>query len=547
MRDYSIILRENIDKYNFSDLFDTKELQIFQDQFAEVLSVAMVMMDSKGTEVTNRSNFQDFCRSARGQLKKLEPCISATINRQKKAYTTKGYGIYHCPVANLLYAIVNIRIGEIYIGDWYIGQVRDEAKSPDWEKLADMGICVDGEMEKELERNSVSSKSHFEASVKLISMFANNLSKSTMQRYIQKEEAERHNLLEKEMEKQNEQLLYENSYDMLTNTRSRNYFYKKLKEMQDQEELLPISLVVGDVNNLKFTNDLFGHRHGDLLLSTIGRILLEEAEADGYMVGRCGGDEFIIAMPNALRRDANWYCHRVNLRLAEVKDCCLPPVISFGVAKKSDMNDDLFRLIETADAKMYRNKMEFKSHYDIFKDIEQLLYRRGFLTPECVEKRIELVSGFCEYIGYSRLKGEELKELTRCHDLGLTIVPERIFYKPGSERNKREWQEIHKHPGIGAKLLLLHPSLAEFGGSIAYSHENWDGTGYPRKFKGEEIDRLARVFRIIDDYVEFTGKEPVGRGKTFATARRMISSGAGTLYDPEMVERFLEYIVTVEK
>lgn len=547
MRDYSIILRENIDKYNFSDLFDTKELQIFQDQFAEVLSVAMVMLDSKGTEVTNRSNFQEFCISTRGQLKGLEPCIAEIINHTKKTYASKGYGIYHCPVANLLYASVNIRIGDLYIGDWYIGQVCDEAKGIDWDKLSEMGVSIDESLKKDFERMPVGSKSQFKAAVKLISMFANNLSKSTMQRYIQKEENERHNLLEKEMNEQNEQLLYENSYDMLTNTRSRNYFYKKLKEMQDREDLLPISLVVGDVNNLKFTNDLFGHRHGDLLLSTIGKILLEEAEENGYMVGRCGGDEFVIAMPHALRRDANWYCHRVNQRLAEVKDCCLPPVISFGVAKKLEMSEDLFRLMETADAKMYRNKLEFKSHYDIFADIEQLIYKRGFLTPECVEKRIRLVNGFCEYIGYNRVTGEALEELTRCHDLGLTIVPERIFNKPESERTKREWQEIHKHPTIGSKLLLLHPSLAEYGSSISYSHENWDGTGYPYKLKGEEIDVLARVFHLIDDYVKFTAKEPIGKGKTFATARRMIGSGAGTLYDPKMTEQFLKWIVTVEK
>lgn len=545
MRDYSIILKENIEKYDFSDLFDVKELQLFQDQFAEVLQVAMVMFDSKGTEVTKRSNFQFFCMDTRASLKKLEPCIAATVNH-KRAYATRGYGIYRCPVAGLFYAIVNIRIGDLYIGDWYIGQVREEGKEPDWDKLAELGISVD-KAKKEFEKVAGSSKSHFESVVKLIYMFANNLAKSTMQKYIQKEENERHNLLEKEMEKQNEQLIYENSYDMLTNTRSRNYFYKKLKEMQDQEELLPISLVVGDVNNLKFTNDLFGHRHGDILLSTVGRILLEEAEDSDYMVGRCGGDEFVIAMPKALRRDANWYCHRVNQRLAEVKDCCLPPAISFGAAKKSDMSEDLFRLMETADAKMYRNKMEFKSHYDIFTDIEQLLYKRGFLTPECVEKRIALVSGFAEYIGYERLKGEKLEELTRYHDLGMTIIPERIFFKPADERNKREWQEIHKHTGIGSKLLLLHTSLAEYGSAIAHSHENWDGTGYPRKLKGEDIDQLARIFRIVDDYVEFTGKGTVGKGKTFATARRMITAGKGTLYDPDMVEQFLEYIVTVEK
>lgn len=542
MKDYSLILKNNIENYNFSDLFDVKELQLLQDQFSEVFHVGMVIFDKKGTEITNRSNFTSFCQNLRAQVRETELCFRNAIGR-KKPYVS-GYKIYRCERAGLLYGIVNIRIGEIYVGDWYIGQTREKGVIPEWHKLVEDGFSIE-ELKREYEKLHQENKNDFENMVKLMVLFVKNLSQSVMQKYIQNAELERHSMLEKEMEHQNQQLIYENSYDLLTNARSRNYFYKVLKELNDSEEALPVCVVVGDVNNLKFTNDLFGHRQGDWLLTTIARIMLEEAEEDNYVVGRCGGDEFCIVMPNALRRDANWYCHRVLRRLEEETSCCLPPAISFGVAKKSEMQEDLFKIMETADAKMYRNKMEFKSHYDLFSSVEQLLFKKGFVTPEMVEKRMHLVNEFVNAVGLKISNKEHLMDVVRYCDLGITIIPERLFFK--EDYTDSEAKEIHKAPGISAKLFLLEEKLSGFGTAVANIKENWDGSGYPRGLKGEEIHELARVIRIVNDYVFFTTREPLGKGKTFAAARRMIKAGSGVNYDPHFADAFLDFIIQIER
>lgn len=537
-----MILKDNIKSYNFSDLFDVKELQLLQDHFSEVLHVSMVLFDKNGTEITNRSNFSPFCKALRNQARQVEPCFKTFVNR-KKPYASR-FKIYRCESAGLMYGVVNILIGDIYVGDWYIGQVREEGVEVDLDKIRERGFDVTG-LEQDYYKTAEYDKIGFENVVKLIVLFAKNIAQTAMQKFIQTAENERHTMLEKEMEHQNQQLIYENSYDMLTNARSRNYFYKVLKEWNDREDMLPICVVVGDVNNLKFTNDLFGHRHGDWLLSTIARIMLEEAENTEYVVGRCGGDEFCVVMPGALRRDADWYCHRVTQRLEAETSCCLPPAISFGTAKKSDMQMDLFRIMETADAKMYRNKMEFKSHYDIYSSVESLLFRKGFSSPELVEKRMRIVSGFVHEARFEIAHKEHLSEVVRYCDLGLTIIPERLFFK--EDLSDSELKEVHKAPGISAKLFLLDEKLSSFGTSVANMKENWDGTGYPRGLAGKSINELSRIIRIVDDYVHFTARQPLGKGKTFATARRMISAGAGTAYDPEFVKKFLDYIVTVEK
>lgn len=541
MKDYSLI-KNNIENYNFSDLFDVKELQLLQDQFSEVFHVAMVIFDKNGTEITNRSNFSSFCQKLRAQTREPERCFQTAVGR-RKPYVS-GYKIYRCEVAGILYGIVNIRIGDIYIGDWYIGQVREEGISPDWDKLSEEGLHIT-ELKKEYKKLSEENKNSFENMVKLMVLFVKTLSQSVMQKYIQNAEQERHSILEKEMEHQNQQLIYENSYDMLTNARSRNYFYKVLKELNDKEDMLPICIIVGDVNNLKFTNDLFGHRQGDWLLTTIARVMLEEAEENNYVVGRCGGDEFCVVMPGALRRTANWYCHRVTQRLEQETSCCLPPAISFGVAKKSEMQEDLFKIMENADAKMYRNKMDFKNHYDLFSSIEGLLFKKGFSSPEMIEKRMRLVNEFVNELQLKIPNKEHLSEVVRYCDLGITIIPKRLFFK--DTFTDSEAKEIHKAPGISAKLFLLEEKLSSFGTAVANIKENWDGSGYPRGLKGENINELARVIRIVNDYVVFTTREPLGRGKTFATARRMIKAESGTFYDPKLVEAFLDFIVTVER
>lgn len=63
---------------------------------------------------------------------------------------------------------------------------------------------------------------------------------------------------------------------------------------------------MADVNNLKLTNDIFGHKFGDQLLAEIARIMKQES-FDGFIIGRCGGDEFNILIPNGNRQDAEWF------------------------------------------------------------------------------------------------------------------------------------------------------------------------------------------------------------------------------------------------
>lgn len=349
---------------------------------------------------------------------------------------------------------------------------------------------------------------------------------------------------EKSIEEEKQRLQKENDYDELTKVHSRTYFYKKLEEMEKQEELLPISLVVGDVNNLKFTNDMFGHRHGDILLYNIAEVLREEAEhmkeegGTEFIVARCGGDEFNILMPNTKRGQANYYCYKVEEHLKRENNCCLIPSISLGSAKKSEMNQSLHRLLEVADAKMYAAKREFKQGQNQFEEMMEVLFSRNYLSRSGVERKMKLVREFTESLGWESERVQNCVNLMRYQDIGLTIVPERIYNKKGNYTD-REWREIKKHPQLGMKLALIRPDMAPISDMMYLTHENYDGSGWPRGVNGRGIKAEVMAVRLVTDYVN---KE---MECTAAEAAAWIESESGRIFEPQMAENFIQFILDI--
>lgn len=338
------------------------------------------------------------------------------------------------------------------------------------------------------------------------------------------------------IEKENERLQHENDYDGLTQVHSRSYFFKVLEEADKDESLLPISLVVGDVNNLKFTNDMFGHRHGDWLLYKIAQILQEEAVEQNYTVARCGGDEFFIFMPNTKRSGANYYCKRVMERLARENDTCMPPSISLGTAKKSEMSQNLNRLLEVADAKMYAAKSEYKQNQNKFDEMLEIICSRGFLSREGVERKTGLTSDFAVWLDWSLLKIQQCILLARYQDIGLTAVPAEVYKKSKEEYTDREWREIKKHPGLGMKIALISAETAPISEWMYFTHENYDGTGYPHAVKGDAIPQEVRLVRIVTEFADVEEKQGYEAGLEY------VEKNAGTLFHPEMASLFLKFM-----
>lgn len=127
------------------------------------------------------------------------------------------------------------------------------------------------------------------------------------------------------------------------------------------------------------------------------------------------------------------------------------------------------------------------------------------------------------------------------HDMGKLGIPDSILQKP-DPLNPEEWVIMRKHPQLAYEMLYpveyLRPAL-----DIPYCHhEKWDGTGYPRGLKGQEIPLAARLFAIVDVWDAITSNRPYRPAYTIEQALAHIREQSGKHFDPQVVDVFFKLI-----
>ncbi len=154
----------------------------------------------------------------------------------------------------------------------------------------------------------------------------------------------------------------------------------------------------------------------------------------------------------------------------------------------------------------------------------------------------QTVSKYCQVL--ARLLGinqaarlDNIRKGSLLHDIGKIAIPDSILKKPG-QLTSDEWAKIKLHPTLGFGLIKEMKMLAEVGHIILYHHEKYDGSGYPRGLKGEEIPLESRIFALADTLDAITSHRPYRAERDFHTAREEIVKNAGSHFDPQVVEAF---------
>jgi putative nucleotidyltransferase with HDIG domain len=166
-------------------------------------------------------------------------------------------------------------------------------------------------------------------------------------------------------------------------------------------------------------------------------------------------------------------------------------------------------------------------------------------TEGHTQRVTELTLALARRVGLPEQQIPHIRRGALLHDIGKMGVPDEILRKPGA-LTEEEWAIMREHPRLAYDLLspiaYLRPAL-----DIPYCHhEKWDGSGYPRGLKGNEIPMVARLFAVVDVYDALTSARPYRPAWSPDQALAYIREQSGRHFDPRVVETFFHLVLETE-
>src|ERR1700732_3336322 len=285
----------------------------------------------------------------------------------------------------------------------------------------------------------------------------------------------------------------------------------------------------------------------DLVLADImmpgfdGLTLLEQIVTDhpGMPVVMCSAVNDIHVATNAFRRGAIDYILKPFER-AELQSVVMRAVEHGRLRKQNAIyRRNLESIVSARTGRLRSTMQDLERSYDI---TLEAMGDALDLRDEETEGHSRRVTAYTVALAQAMgLEADELRVIARgafLHDIGKIATPDSILLKPG-KLSDEEMAIMKEHCERGYEMVRKIPFLRE-AAEIVYAHqERFDGTGYPRGLRGEEIPLGARIFAIADSLDAMTSDRPYRKGTTLAAATEEIVRCAGKQFDPQIVDVFL--------
>lgn len=360
--------------------------------------------------------------------------------------------------------------------------------------------------------------------------------------------------------------------DSLTKLYNHRFFCQALPDQIMKIGPAELSLLMIDLDLFKLYNDLYGHFEGDRALAMVADILRRNVGNRG-IICRYGGEEFTIILPYYDSRSAYEIAEKIRLDIeasffnaSDVTQRFLTASVGICTYPHAAPNTD--ELLKRADLAMYTAKSQGKNQTVIYtprittnespnrynpEDVFRPNYTATiYALAAAIDAKDHYTFGHSQRVaGYvTVLAGEMcldkahieiLQEAALLHDIGKLGIPENILTKAGKLSNE-EFDIVKKHVELSITIIKHLPSLNHVIPAVIGHHERWDGKGYPRGLKGENIPFAARCLAIADAFDALTSNRPYRAGLTVNNALAEIKNNLGTQFDPAMGNMFIKLV-----
>ncbi len=278
-----------------------------------------------------------------------------------------------------------------------------------------------------------------------------------------------------------------------------------------------------------------GHLKGDEFLKKASRIIFETFTEYGS-IARIGGDEFVAILPEIDHKKCNELIKQCEEKCTDITVDDISLSISFGGSTMQSYSEDIYNVIFEAENVMYRNKLlnESENSERIIASIRNVLYQRYPLEKEKSDKVNYYIKQFAQYLSLSDKQAENLSLAAQHYNIG------KISYDSGKLNDFSINYEDNVE--IAYRILKNIPNFSKVAYIILCSNEYVNGEGIPNNLTGDAIPFESKILAICKKFVVLTLKSTNHLTFTKSDALAEIEANAGTKYDSELVNKFVDFI-----